>query len=338
MRRWFVVLTATLILSTASCLFAIAATAAPVRIAIVSRTVFYVPLWVADRLGYFTSEGIEPTIEIYDNAEKINEDLRSGRVQIAVSTPESVVVDAYRGGSLRLVAGNAGKPPHFIIAKPEIKTLADLRGARFGVLSMQEGTTYLVQHLAKVAGLRPDQYEILAVGGAPTRWRLLKEGKIDAGLQPFPLSYEAEAAGFNNLGPILNYIPDYQFTSVNVDSRWAGQNSDLVSAFLRALRRGHAYMAAHPNETAEIAAQELKTSVALARRALDDTARLKILAEDLAVSEAGLAYVFESLQSAGLISREQRFDFAKVVDQRYLLQSRALNVQDIGSHSATLRR
>jgi hypothetical protein len=59
------------------------------------------------------------------------------------------------------------------------------------------------------------------------------------------------------------------------------------------------------------------------------TARLKILSEVLAVSEAGLAYVFEALQSAGLIAREQQFDFAKIVDQRYLVQSRVL--QDRGT-------
>jgi ABC-type nitrate/sulfonate/bicarbonate transport system substrate-binding protein len=110
---------------------------------------------------------------------------------------------------------------------------------------------------------------------------------------------------------------------VNVEGSWAAQNGELVAAFLRALRAGQAYMAAHPNETAEIAAQELNTSVPLARRALEDTARLKILAED--VSEAGLAYVFGSLQSAGLIAREQQFDFAKIVDQRYLVQSRVPN-------------
>jgi hypothetical protein len=51
--------------------------------------------------------------------------------------------------------------------------------------------------------------------------------------------------------------------------------------------------------------------------------------EDLTVSEAGLAYVFGSLQSAGLIAREQQFDFAKIVDQRYLVQSRVPN--DLGT-------
>jgi NitT/TauT family transport system substrate-binding protein len=331
MRQWFTPRTAALALAMMAAFSSTEAAATPIRIAIVSRTVFYVPVWIADRLGYFKSEGLEPTIEVYDNAEKINEDLRSGRVQIAVSTPESVVVDAYRGGTLRLIAGNTGKLPHFIITKPEIKTLGELRGARFGVLSMQEGTTYLVRHLAKVAGLKPDEYEVVAVGGAPTRWRLLKEGKIDVGLQPFPLSYEAEAAGFNNLGPILDYIPDYQFTSVNADISWARRNSETVVAFLRALRRGLAFMRTHPNETADIAAQELKTSVGLAQRALEDTARMKILSDDLSVSQPGLAYVFESLQSAGLVARDQRFDFSKIVDQSYLLQSRSVNVRDEGA-------
>jgi NitT/TauT family transport system substrate-binding protein len=295
----------------------------PIRIAIVSRTVFYVPLWIAERNGYLKELGLDPTIEVYDNAEKINEDLRSGRVQIAISTPESVVLDAYRGGSLRLIAGNAQKLPHFIIAKPEIKRLDQLRGAKFGVLSVQEGTTYLVHELARAAGLKPDEYQILAVGGAPTRWKLLKEGKIDVGLQPFPLSYEADSSGFSNLGPISDYVPDYQFTSVNVDANWASKNSKVVESFLRALRRGHAYMRTHPDETAEIAAQELKTAKSLAQRALNDTSRLKILADDLTVSEPGLSYVFQTLKAAGLISSDQHFEISRVVDAMYLERTRA---------------
>ena len=197
-----------------------AAAAADVRVAIVSRTVFYVPLWLAQDKGYLNEEGLRPTIEISDNAEKINADLRSGRSQIAISTPEGVVIDAYRGGSLRIIAANAERLPHFIIAKPQIKTLQQLRGARFGVLSLNEGTTYLVHRLAGAIGLKPGDYEVIAVGGAPTRWKLLQEGKIDAG-SAFPLSYEAEAAGFTNFGPISRYVSDYLFTSVNVDSKWA---------------------------------------------------------------------------------------------------------------------
>jgi ABC-type nitrate/sulfonate/bicarbonate transport system substrate-binding protein len=295
-----------------------AAAAADVRVAIVSRTVFYVPLWLAQDKGYLNEEGLRATIEIFDNAEKINAHLRSGRSQIAISTPESVVIDAYRGGPLRIIAANAERLPHFIIAKPQIKTLQQLRGARFGVLSLNEGTTYLVHRLAGAIGLKPGDYEVIAVGGAPTRWKLLQEGKIDAGLQPFPLSYEAEAAGFTNFGPISQYVSDYLFTSVNVDSKWAQENRPVVQAFLRALKRGQAEMAAQPGEAALIAARELKTAPALAERALADTARLKILSPDLSVSDAALGSTFETVLSVGLLPPGSVYERTRMVDASYL--------------------
>ena len=292
--------------------------AEPLHIAIVSRTVFYVPLWIAQDKGYFKAEGIDASIEVYNNAEKINEDLRSGKVQIAVSTPESVIIDAYTGGSLRIVAGNAERLPHFIIAKPSIKTLAELRGARFGVLSLQEGSTYLVHRMMSANGFKPGEYEIVAVGGAPARWKLLQEGKIDAGLQPFPLSYEAEAAGFSNFGPITQYVQDYLFTTVNADGGWAERNGPDLAAFLRGLRRGLAAMKDEPETAVTTAARELKTTPALARRALADTAKLGILSPDLSVSERALKGTFDTLLGVGLLPADARFEPARVVDARYL--------------------
>ena len=294
------------------------ATAASLKIALVSRTVFYAPLWVAEGNGFFKEEDIEIKWQIVDNAEKINEELRSGAAQIAISSIEALVSDAFKDGKFRIVASVAQKPPHYIIAKPTIKTVKDLRGARFGVLSLHEGTTYLVQDLAKAIGLKPDEYVISAVGGAPTRWKLLQEGKIDAGLQPFPLSYESEAAGFSNLGPISKYVPDYEFTAVFLDDTWAKSNRQLVVSFLRALRRGQAYMIANPDEAAILVATQLKTTPANARRAIGDVISLKIMPDGLVPSEAGMRRVFTTLQGAALVPNDQDFDMARFVDPSYL--------------------
>ena len=54
--------------------------------------------------------------------------------------------------------------------------------------------------MAKAEGLSAADLKINAVGGAPARQIMLKEGKIDAGMQPLPLNLEAEALGFTNLG------------------------------------------------------------------------------------------------------------------------------------------
>ena len=195
-------------------------------------------------------------------------------MQIAMGTPEAVIIDAYKGGTLRIIAGNTGKLPHFIIARPHIKTLKDLRGANFGILSEKEGSTYVVQDIAKAIGLTPADYTMTAVGGAPTRWKLLQAGKIDVGLQPFPLSYIAEDAGFTNLGSVIPFVPDWQFTTINADMTWAAKNRDVVVRFLRAVQRGRDFMRTNPQETAEIAAKELQTTVALSLRAMGDAEKL----------------------------------------------------------------
>ena len=292
------------------------------HVANVSRTLFSLPLWVAQRQGFMKDEGLETTSHILDNAEKINAALRSGEMQIAMGTPEAVVIDAYQGGTLRIIAGNTGRLPHFIITKPEIKTLAQLRGANIGILSEKEGSTYVVQDIAKAIGLTLADYKMTAVGGAPTRWRLLKEGKIDAGLQPFPLSYEAEAAGFNNLGSVIPFVPDWQFTTINVDRKWAESNRDVVVRFLRAVQRGRDFMNTNRAEVAQIAALELRTTVELANRALGDMEKLAILDPQLGINERGMAKVFDTLQKFGDIAADKTFDLNVVTDLSYWQQSR----------------
>jgi ABC-type nitrate/sulfonate/bicarbonate transport system substrate-binding protein len=289
-----------------------------VKIALVSRTVFYAPVWVAQENGYFGDEGVEPKFEIFDNAEKINTVMHSGEAQIAIASIEALVADAFKGGRFRIVASVAQKPPHFIIARPHIKSVTELRGARFGVLSLHEGTTYFVQDIEKALGWKRGDIVIDAVGGAPTRWKLLREGKIDAGLQPFPLSYESEAAGFSNLGPIATYVPDYEFTAVFLDPAWAEANRTTVTGVLRALRRGQAAMAADPATAAKVLVKELGTTEAYARRAIADALNFKLMPDGLAASEAGMRRVFTTLQSAGLVPKEAVFDMARFVDPSYL--------------------
>ncbi|AXK83363.1 ABC transporter substrate-binding protein [Pseudolabrys taiwanensis] len=306
------------VLSGAGC----ASAQTPLKIGVVSRTIFYLPAWIAAEQGFFKAEGIDPSIEVYNDAHKIFTDLKAGTIQIGISSIESVVQDGYKGGSMRLIAGTAQRPPHYIIAQPEIKTLADLKGKTIGVVSMHEGTTFFVKDIARKGGFAVADVKVEAVGGSPARARLLKERKIDAGLQPYPLSYEAEADGFSNLGPIADLVPDYQFTSVMVDNMWAATNRDLVVRFLRALRKGTDYMFAHPDASATLGAKELRTSPANAKRALEDTARMDVMARDLSLTDLSLRRVFATMQEAEVMGRDSSYDRGKFVDDSYLNDSR----------------
>jgi NitT/TauT family transport system substrate-binding protein len=306
--------------------FAMVAAAAqaqtPMRVGMVSRTVFYMPAWTAEKQGYFKQEGLDVKLEVYDGSDKIFDDLRAGTHQIGIASIESVIAESYKGGKLRIVAGIAKRPPHFIIAQPEIKTLADLKGKTIGVVSMHEGTTFFIADIAKSGGFKLSDVTVVAVGGSPTRQRLLKERKIDMGLQPYPLSYEAEAAGFSNLGAIATLVPDYQLVSVMADSTWANANRKAMVGFLRAMRRGVDYMFANLDESTELATRELKTSAAFARRALEDTAKMDIISRDLSLADASIQRVFANMQEDGAIGRDTPFEPTRFYDASYLAESR----------------
>src|SRR3984893_4159605 len=300
-----------------------ASAADTVKLAAITRTVFYVPLWVAMHRGFLKDEGLDVQVTFFDNAGRTADMLRTGEMQLGLRSPEAAMMDSYRGGTLRVIAGGVSKPPDFIIAQPLLKTLEQLRGANFGVLSEREGTTYIVQDIAKAVGLTPADYKITVVGGSPTRWKLLKEGKIDVGLQPIPNSYEAEAAGFTNLGSAINFVPDWQFTSVNVDEKWAEPHRDIVVRFLRGLQRGRDFMRTNPQESASIAAEELDTKYDLAVRMLADVEKYGMLDTQTALNVPGLQRIFETLLKSGDIAADRKFDPKTFTDVSYWEQSHA---------------
>jgi NitT/TauT family transport system substrate-binding protein len=78
------------------------------------------------------------------------------------------------------------------------------------------------------------------------------------------------------------------------------------------MRRGTDYMFAHPDESTELAAKELRTSPAFARRALEDTLSMDIMSRDLSLT----------MQQAGALARDVPFDPAKFVNESYLAESR----------------
>jgi ABC-type nitrate/sulfonate/bicarbonate transport system substrate-binding protein len=92
--------------------------------------------------------------------------------------------------------------------------------------------------------------------------------------------------------------------------------------FLRALRKGTDYMFAHPEEAAEVGAKELRTSVAYARRAIQDTQSMDIMSRDLSVAPASLRRVFTNMQADKAIAGDVPFEPARFVDDSYLKESR----------------
>jgi ABC-type nitrate/sulfonate/bicarbonate transport system substrate-binding protein len=272
--------------------------ASRLRIGFVSRTFYRAPVWCGLELGLFASAGQELELIILDSTAGATEGLKDGTLHLAIATTEGVMEDVDHGGSLRIIAGNSSRMSHYLIAQPRFKRIEDLRGAVVGVASVTEGTAFQVREILARHGLSPADYELRAAGGAQTRARLLEEGKIDAALQSIPWNYVAEDAGLRSLADVNDYVPAYQFTSINTNLRWAEANRPAVVDFLRVMRQATAWMFAYPDASAPIIAHELGIKTEYALRACSDFSRKGIMPADLSLSSAGLAAAYASVLTA----------------------------------------
>ena len=251
------------------------------KFAAVSRNYFNMPVWVAKHRNMFADEGLDVQIELHEGVDEVTSRLRDGRVQLSFGITEHIILDSEAGGSLEIVGGNINKLPFSFVTGKAIKTAADLKGKIVGVSSLDAGSSSLVMKLLAARGLEyPRDYQMKAVGPILTRWQMLQSGEIDAGLQGAPLNYIALDQGYPSLCDPRKEVPDFQFTSLNVERGWATANRDTMQRFMRAFVRAHTWYFANRAASAAIAMAETGITEDYALRSWDEYTTEEIFPRD----------------------------------------------------------
>jgi ABC-type nitrate/sulfonate/bicarbonate transport system substrate-binding protein len=285
----------------------------------VSRNYFNLPIWVAKHQGMLADEGLDVAIELYEGVDEVTNRLRDGRAQIGFGITEHVILDSEAGGHLEIVGGNVNRLPFSLIAGKNIKSFEDLRGKTIGVSSIQAGSSSLVIRLLAARDLDyPRDYKMRAVGPILARWDLLRSGEIDAGLQGAPLNYIAVDQGFTSLCEPRQEVPYFQFTSLNVDRRWAGANADIMRRFMRAFVRAHAWFFANRDGVAPIAMAETGITQDYAMRAWDEYTRDEIFPRDGDADDAAVQALIEISSLIRAVPNRTRSRASDYINRSYL--------------------
>lgn len=98
------------------------------------RSVFSLPIFIAQREGFFAREGLDVTVvPIAGGTDKMIAALHEDTVDLThVSTP-FLIQAALAGSDAVAVAAEFNNPIYSLVAKPEIKSFADLKGKLLGL-------------------------------------------------------------------------------------------------------------------------------------------------------------------------------------------------------------
>lgn len=160
---------------------------------------YYLPLSITERLGYFKEEGLEVEISDLQGGSKTMQALLGGSIDIASGAYEHTVHVQPKGQAVTAFVMQ-GRYPGFAlgIAKAKAatyKSARDLKGLKIGVTSPGAGTQTFVEYLMAKEGLRSADASFIGVGSGATGAAAIRTGKLDAISNIDPLMTELETSG-----------------------------------------------------------------------------------------------------------------------------------------------
>lgn len=160
---------------------------------------YYLPLTVVERLGYFKDAGLNVEISDFAGGSQSLQAQIGGSVDITTGSYEHTIQMQAQGKPLVAVV-DLGRYPGIAlgIAKSrvaEYKSFKDLKGMKIGVTAPGSSTNFMVSYLMIKAGLKPEDASFIGVGGGASAVAAMRHGQLDAISNTDPVMSELETAG-----------------------------------------------------------------------------------------------------------------------------------------------
>ena len=156
-----------------------------VAIAVGGKSAFYyLPLTIAEQLGYFRAEGLELEILDFSGGTSALQAVQSGSADV-VSGAYEHTIDLQGKNQFFQAFVLQGRAPAIALGvsnktMPGYKTLGDLRTKKIGVSAPGSSTNMIVNLLLARAGLKAADVSIVGVGTAGSALAAMRSGHIDA--------------------------------------------------------------------------------------------------------------------------------------------------------------
>lgn len=285
-----------------------------VRIAYSSISGSYTPIWVAHDAGLFAKEGLQDDIVLIQSGTQLAQVTVAGEVDIGSLNGSSAIAAALQGADLKIIGNSGNKMVFSLYAKPEFKSVEQLRGKKIGITRFGSAPDISVRYALRKFNINPDKdLTLMQLGFMGTVAQALQGGTIDAGVVSPPTQFAIDKAGFKELINItdMNYaFPNPALVAVGSILR---SKPDVINRFMRAYTRGVHKARTDREFTYKSLAKYTKINDRSVLQAAYDFYMTKVLERTPGVNMAGVVNVLEDLAktvpAAKTAKPEQFVDF-----------------------------
>jgi NitT/TauT family transport system substrate-binding protein len=159
----------------------------------------YLPLTLADQLGYFKAGGVSLEIDDLKGPPDALKALLGGSVDMVTGLYEHTIRTQTQGRFIEMVTTFDVSPGLVLMVakqyQDQVKSMKDLAGHPVGVTSPGSSTDEMVKYLLKKNGMAPDAVPVVAIGSGSTAIAAIASGQVWAGVTVEPAASELEKSG-----------------------------------------------------------------------------------------------------------------------------------------------
>lgn len=238
-----------------------------VRVGMPSFSLSFIAPRAAQVKGLFRAEGLE--VELIQMATSIT---------IVALTTKGIDYSTSSGGGLRsavrglpvkVVMSFNRRPLHVLVAKPEIRSLNELRGRIVGFAGYGDTTEFLLRAILRQANMDLEKdVQALQIAGSGPRLTALLADKVDSAILPPPFNFEAEAKGFVRLMAAADVF-EGSVSGLTVSIDKLKENPGQIKRMIRAVLKAQAFIKEHKSESVRIMSDWLKLEPSVAAASYD---------------------------------------------------------------------
>jgi len=217
------------------------------------------PFWIIQDAGFAKQEGLDTELVYIPSSSTVAQATLSGEVMISPANGQVITDVGLQGGDLVAMGGITNVVAFYIMATPEIKTVADLKGKTVGVTRFGSSgdvgmRMFLVKH-----GLEPvKDVPLIQLGGLPEIAAAMTKRTVQASAFSQPMAYVAQQGGAHQLANLSKENIPFLHVGVTTTRKFMRERRAQAKAYLRAYGRAVYFMHTKKEDAKAIIAKYTK--------------------------------------------------------------------------------
>jgi ABC-type nitrate/sulfonate/bicarbonate transport system substrate-binding protein len=206
---------------------------------------FNLPLWAAERQGFFEANGVRVVLTPTPNSTFQMQGLAEGRFDIAMTAMDNVIAYQEGQGEAKIpeipdMFAFMGADNGFLslAGGQGVKSIADLKGKKLSVDAMTTGYAFVLRELLAKNGISESEVTFERAGGVVGRFQELLKGTHAGTILITPFDLLAMQKGHAQLARAAEQLGAYQGVVGAARRSWARENEAALVGFIRAYRQG----------------------------------------------------------------------------------------------------